>query len=227
MTRQLSARRVVVCTYDYTDQHGEILFRKLRYKPKDFSIEMPRERCRAERGGNWCPWEGKWTAQSGRMWGRDYHPHRPMTNVGWCLYRLPTVIAAAGEEMHWPEGEKDAEAIEQAGRVATTHWQGAGKATIEQARWLLKASRVIVWADADREHPEVGAHCARTRYRLLVKAGYPAERIQVVRARAGKDAYDHLQEYDLSEAVPVDRKKLADCAARYRPATARRLGYYR
>jgi hypothetical protein len=231
MTRQLKPRPgdVLVCTYDYTDQHGQVLFSKLRYKPKRFTIEMPRERCRSERGGNWCPWEIKrmQDGRAGNIYGRPTHPHRPMTDVGWCLYRLPDVIAAEGDVVHWPEGEKDVEAVERAGGVATTHWQGAGKATREQAHWLLGAAQVIIWADVDLEHPEVGAYCAAMRYRRLLAAGYPIRRIKIVRAAVGKDAYDHLQEYELDEAVPVDLDRLARHASQYQPATARRLGYYR
>jgi DNA primase len=55
------------------------------------------------------------------LWGRGKAPYT--------LYRLPRVAeaVAAGERVFLVEGEKDADALERAGAVATTAPGGAGK----------------------------------------------------------------------------------------------------
>ena len=67
------------------------------------------------------------------------------------LYRLPEVLRAvrAGKTVHITEGEKDADAIVEAGGVATCNPGGAGKWRDEYASPLAGAQSVKVWADKD------------------------------------------------------------------------------
>ena len=93
----------------------------------------------------------------------------------------------------------------------TSHHQGAGNATAQQARWLQCAGRVFIVADRDAP----GAYDAATRYDLLIEAGYKGE-IAIVRAREGKDAADHCDAGDYADQlVPVDMQRLEEAARRY------------
>lgn len=185
--------RELVTTYVYTDADGRAVFRVRRFRTDP----------------------AKW----GRPKLFDFqHPHprnflwRPgkPDNAGAYLYRLPEATGAL--IVHWAEGEKDADALRGAGVVATSHHGGAGHATVEQAQLLRRAGRVYIWADLDA----AGAYCGGRRAALLVAAGVPAERVAVVRARAGHDASDHLRAgYGPSEAVPVDLGAMTALASTY------------
>src|SRR4051794_8443513 len=69
----------IVATYDYTDEHGEVLFQAVRYQPKDFKQHRP---------------DGK----GGWIWD--------LKGVRRVLYRLREVLTA--DEVVIVEGEKDA-----------------------------------------------------------------------------------------------------------------------
>lgn len=242
--------REEVTRYRYEDHKGELLFWKVRYRldpakwngaEKDFAYSVPVGVCRRIHSGNPCNWQRKWESDNGRRWTASFHPHRPANADRW-LYRLPEALEAIrrGETIHWTEGEKDADAIRGAGGAAVSVHQGAAKATLDQARWLLRARKVIVWADKDWlpgpdgvAHPEVGAYDAALRHDLLVRAGYHADRIAIVRARGddaerpfAKDAADHVARYGLRRWVAVDRAALREVAREYTPAGERKLGYW-
>lgn len=102
------------------------------------------------------------------------------------LYRLPKVIEAAekGEIIYLVEGEKDVHAIEAAGGVATTAPMGAdnfGKVDVSP----LKGAHVIAIVDRD---------AAGQAWVLEVERRLTAyvSQLQLVEARDGKDAADHL-----------------------------------
>lgn len=196
-----------VCTYRYESPEGEALFGKQRWELLD-------------------PIAGL-RAKQFRYWDFRNRTHRKPIGADTYLYRLPEVLGAvrSGETVHWAEGEKDADALAAHGAVATSHHQGAGRVTTEQAAWLRGARRVVLWVDLDRGHWEVGAYDAVLRHNLLVDVGVPARRIRVVRARVGKDAYDHLERHPIERAVPVDKKRLARAARGYTPSSGRRAGY--
>lgn len=230
------------CRYPYLNPEGELLFEKVRYQldpakwngqVKDFGYSMPVRVCRKYNNGLKCGWERNWEIDNWRSWSLPFHPHMPPDAHRW-IYPLPAALEAIseGDTIHWVEGEKDADAIWKVGGAAVTVHQGACKATPEQARWLLGARRIWIWADKDwwassagPAHPEVGAYDAALRFNRLVRLGYPASRIRIVRARGSltgklrlKDAADHLEHYPLSKAVTVDREALAEIARRYVPA---------
>ena len=109
----------IVATYDYTDEHGGLLFQAVRYQPKSFKQRRPDGRA----------------AGCGSLEG-----------VRRVLYRLPEVLAA--DEVIVVEGEKDADRLRALGFVATTNPQGAGKWRPEYAE-ALAGKRVVVLPDND------------------------------------------------------------------------------
>lgn len=115
------------------------------------------------------------------------------------LYNLPKLREwiARGWVIHIVEGEKDAESMMRAGACVTTALGGAGNWR-EEYNDSLAGARTIIVADND----EVGrAHAAKVRLSLLPVAAST----EIVVARAGKDATDHLEAgYQLNEFLPLD-----------------------
>jgi 5S rRNA maturation endonuclease (ribonuclease M5) len=156
----------VVARYPYTDEHGEVLFTVERYEP---GFDGARKSF-AQRPAN-----GK--RGSGAMNG-----------VRRVLYRLPQVLAAAkaGQTVFVVEGEKDVEALERAGQVATCNPAGAGKwSSVADAAWALEGAQVVIVADKD----DAGLRHARD---VVDDLRDSAASIIVVEAEHGKDAADHL-----------------------------------
>src|SRR5690606_9725447 len=93
----------ISATYDYVDEGGELLFQVVRKRnPKAFLQRTP------DGAGGWI-WKTKGVRKP--------------------LFRLPKVLEAssAGKVVFVTEGEKDAEALERLGFVATTNPGGAEK----------------------------------------------------------------------------------------------------
>lgn len=114
-----------VAVYDYTDEHGELLYQVCRTADKQFPQR------RKDGSGNW-----KWR----------------LGDVRRVPYRLPKLIAAvsAGTTVYIAEGEKDVHAIERAGGIATTSPGGAGKWRDDYDEWFRGADIIII---ADRDGP--------------------------------------------------------------------------
>lgn len=112
--------RTIVATYDYCDEHGELLYQKLRYAPKGFA-----QRVKTPDG---------WAYKLG--------------DVRRVLYRLPAIVAAPGRAVFVVEGEKDADALTALGRIATCNDSGAGK-WADDLSLALAGRMVIVVADND------------------------------------------------------------------------------
>jgi putative DNA primase/helicase len=112
-------------------------------------------------------------------------------------YRLRAVIEAVkeGRTVYIVEGEKDVQALEAAGRVATCNAGGAGSWKPEYAQYF-KGAKVIVVADND----EPGIRHAKDVAAMLYSS---ASRIWIVLPRSGKDAADHLGEGMSVEAMEV------------------------
>lgn len=117
-------RPVIVATYPYTDEDGELLFEVVRYAPKGFRQRRP------DGSGGW-----DWKLGDVR---------RP-------LWRLPAVVDAVrdGTRVFVVEGERDVLALERQGEVATCNPGGAGKWRPEHTETLRGAAWVVVVADAD------------------------------------------------------------------------------
>lgn len=121
------------------------------------------------------------------------------------LYRLPRVIEAAktGTTVYLVEGEEDVHAIEAAGAVATTAPAGAtnfGKADVAP----LTGARIIAVVDND----EAGDKWAAA---VRQKVGPIAGELSFTRAKAGKDADDHLAHgHGLDELLPIEAAEDAE-----------------
>ena len=180
--------RKEVTKYIYTNKDGQYQFEKIRYE-LDFEIWKRKKdfRCftRSQVNPNLL---------------RPGAPERASV-----LYCLPDLLRSGHRStVHWTEGEKDTEALQAAGLVATTTHTGALKCSVQQALWVVRARpRVVaIWVDRDypevtgdpRSDPEVGAYGAAIRQSALIKAGFKG-RILFVEARGdqSKDAFDHLK----------------------------------
>lgn len=188
------SRRVVALS-DYVDESGTLLFQKVRYEPKGFSLRRPNGR-----GG----WESN------------------LEGTRRVLYRLPDVLAAIGDgrRIFVAEGEKDVEALVRAGEVATCNFEGASKSA-DRSKWrpeytemLSGADEVVVIADRD----EAGrAHAWAIARALTGEVG----NVVVKEAKFGKDAADHLAAgHSPEEFEVVDQAELATAAPRAEPASA-------
>jgi Protein of unknown function (DUF3987) len=122
--------RRIVREYDYTDEHGALLFQVVRYIPKDFRQRRP-----GETPGDW-------------IWSLD--------DVRRVLYRLQELIEAVGcgKTIFITEGEKDADNLVAIGFTATTNAGGSGKWLPEYSEQLRGADVVLVPHNDDtgRDH---------------------------------------------------------------------------
>jgi hypothetical protein len=172
-------RQRVIATYPYCDADGVIVYEVTRWYPKEFTVRTVDSLGRRRPG---------WPAVERRM-----------------LYRLPSVLAgiAAGDPIFLTEGEKDADALTEAGAIATTAPGGAA-ANGNQARWhpqytqALTGAHVVIVRDLDDEGRQHTVH-------LCEQLAPVAASVTVVAPAAGKDAADHLAAgYGLDAFVVVD-----------------------
>ena len=123
------SQKRIVATYPYTDANGELLFEAVRFHPKDFRQRVP-------------------DVNGGYKWS--------IKGVKRVIYNLPAVIDAieAGKPVFLVEGEKDADALNKRGLVATTVPMGAGKWSKDYNDYFNGAD-IIILPDNDvpgREH---------------------------------------------------------------------------
>jgi DNA primase len=109
----------IVATYDYTDEHGNLLYQAVRYQPKDFKQRRPDGR-------------GGWTWKKGTRQ---------------VLYRLPEVLEAPIVLV--VEGERDVETLREYGFVATTNAGGAKAPWAQPYTEALSGREVILIPDND------------------------------------------------------------------------------
>jgi energy-coupling factor transporter ATP-binding protein EcfA2/5S rRNA maturation endonuclease (ribonuclease M5) len=172
----------VEATYDYVDEDGGLLFQVVRESGKRFKQ-------RRQVSGSWV-----YNLDGARR----------------VLYRLPRVLDAVerGERVYLCEGEKDVEAIERAGGVATCNPGGAGKWRDEYTHALEGADVTIV-----HDRDDVGRKHARQVAQALTRS---ASSVRLVEALTGKDAADHLAAGHTLEdfrEVPVARSGAIDGAS--------------
>jgi DNA primase len=122
----------IVATYDYTDEHGNLLYQIVRHHPKDFRQRRP-DGC-----GGWI-----WRKGSRQV-----------------LYRLPEILEAA--IVFVVEGEKDVETLRSHGFVATTNAGGAKAPWLDDFTEALAGREVILIPDNDRPGIERTARIARS-----------------------------------------------------------------
>jgi 5S rRNA maturation endonuclease (ribonuclease M5) len=179
-TREEAPRRIVA-EYKYVDEHGELLFVKVRYEPKDFLVKRPDGR------GGWV-----WKIASARR----------------VLYRLPEVAAgiADGKTVFLVEGEKDSDRLAALGYVATCNFDGAakeGRRTKWQPRYgdMLQGANVVIIADKD----EAGEAHARAAHADLKGKAASVRIVESSVTRKGADISDHLDAgLGLDDLVPVE-----------------------
>lgn len=150
----------IAATYDYRDEQDALLFQVVRFTPKTFRQRRP--------DGN-----GGWT------WG--------LGDTRRVLYRLPQILAAKADcTIYVVEGERDVEALEAVGEVATCNPMGAGKWRPEYEDALAGAVVCIV-ADNDVEGRK---HARSVAWQLEISRRCR----KVVRARCPQhnDIADHL-----------------------------------
>ncbi|MDP9403844.1 MAG: AAA family ATPase [Actinomycetota bacterium] len=170
-------RSEIIATYDYLDAAGALVFQVVRKSPKGFYQRRP------DGKGGWanhlgpCK-DGCRTAKTPHAWLED--------SVERVLYNLPDVIAAVAADVtiYVVEGEKDANALAQAGEVATTNAGGAGKWDPAYAK-VLEGAEVVIVADQDAAGEK---HAAEVKASLVGVA----KKLTVVAPAVGKDAADHL-----------------------------------
>ena len=146
-------RRTISEAYGYTDDAGRLLYQVVRYEPKRFSLRRPAG------DGTWLP---------------------DLDGVRRVLYRLPTVISAveADRTVFITEGEKDADALERLGLVATTALGGAGRWETDYTE-ALRGADVVILPDNDqpgRDHARKVAralHGRAKRVRVVELPGLP------------------------------------------------------
>ena len=141
--------------YPYTDEGGNLLYEVVRFPGKKFRQRKP---------------NGDWNLNGTRR----------------VLYQLPEVLYGIeqGHTIYLCEGEKDADALREHGKVATCSPGGASNWRDEYASFLTDANVVIV---QDKDDPgRAYASAAKESLRGL------ARRVWIVQAKEGKDASDHL-----------------------------------
>lgn len=171
----------LVKTYDYVDEQGTLVYQVCRYEPKTFKQRKPD-------GDGW-----------------DYK----LGDVRRVLYRLPELLEgiAAGKPVWIPEGEKDVDALRERDVNATTNVGGAQAWKPEYTQLLVEHGVKVVVIVADRDGP--GIKRATKLAAELTAAG--VERVMVVQAKEGKDAYDHLAAgLEVSDFEPLNEEKKAD-----------------
>ena len=112
----------ITATYDYTDEHGNLLSQAVRWSPKGFS-----QRRRDGKGG--------WVSS--------------VKGVRRLPYRLPELLAAPPHApVFIPEGEKDADRLVGLGLAASCNPEGAGKWRSEYSQHF-EGRRVVILPDND------------------------------------------------------------------------------
>ena len=152
----------IVATYDYVDEHHNLIFQVVRFDPKDFRQRRPAE------GSKWI-WK--------------------VSGLPKLLYRLPETIeaVAAKRTVFILEGEKGVNAVVGIGRDATCSPGGAGKWLPEHSAEMAGVDAIIM-PDNDepgRRHAELVAKLLKgiaARIRVLPLPGIPH----------GGDAFDWI-----------------------------------
>jgi hypothetical protein len=120
-------RGPAIAIYDYTNEHGELLFQVCRTADKQFPQRRPDS-----------------TRKTGWNW--------KLGDVRRVLYRLPKIIEGIknGQPIFLVEGERDVQTLERHGLIATCNPGGAGSWRDEYSKHLADADVTIV---ADRDDP--------------------------------------------------------------------------
>ena len=115
---------------------------------------------------------------------------------------------AAGETIYVVEGETDVHSLQALGLTATCNPMGAGKWSKVNPSPLYGAGKVVIVADRDKRDAQ---HASDVWTSLKWHVGT----LEVVQARPGKDAADHIAAgLDVADFAPVDPVDAAPLAGR-------------
>lgn len=174
--------RQEVCRYQYQDDDGKVLFAKIRYQPKGFSVVHP----------------------NGAGWVSGIGDQRRV------LYRLPEVkrAIAEGRPVYVVEGEKDVDRLKREGVTATCNFDGAALPGV-RPKWRSEYSDQLAGADiiiiADRDQPGY-AHANAARDSLYGKAR-TVRMMQSAVDKPGSDVSDHLDAgHKLDDLLSMDNE---------------------
>lgn len=151
--------RTWIALYDYRNADGTLEYQVARAADKNFSQRRPDP----DNPGKW-----KWN----------------LTGTKRVPYRLPEVLASPDADVWVAEGEKDVQALEAMGLLATCNSGGAGKWQQEFARYFT-GRNIVIAPDHD---PPGHAHAIQV-YENLAPV---AASVRIVITPAGKDPADHL-----------------------------------
>ena len=159
-------KRKIVKTYDYKDLTNNLVFQVCRWEPKTFTQRrayseegvfingLNAGEYMRKNGGNWS----RYNRENYEKWGCTEKKSFPDIK-SMPLYHASQIKAAieGGQEIFYPEGEKDADRISDAGYPSTTNAGGSAKWREEYAD-QLKGAHVVLIADNDeagRNHVQV------------------------------------------------------------------------
>lgn len=112
-------KRVLIATYVYRDEYNNPLYRKLRFIPKNFSLQVYKN--------------GKWVSEKGGV-------NRSLA----VLYNLPEIISAS--TVFIVEGEKAANKLTEWGLVGTCSFDGASiykKNATANPKWQVRYNKYL------------------------------------------------------------------------------------
>jgi len=162
-----AAPRREVVAYDYQDELGHVLFQTVRFDPKDFRQRRP-------------------SGTGGWIWN--------LSGVRLVLYRFPELLKRATDTVFICEGEKDVQALEALGSLATCNPMGAGKWRNQYGE-TLRGRSVVIIPDADPATDENGKpHYKGQKHAAAVAASLLQHgcEVRIVELPRGKDATDWL-----------------------------------
>lgn len=172
--------------YDYTDEHGELLYQVMRV-PKPGGKKTFRQR------------RPDTTTRTGWAWN--------LKGVRRVPYRLPETLEAiqTGKTVWICEGERDVHTLETLGHTATCNSGGANKWDPEFCDWFADGARVIIIADADQP----GREHARKIYHQMQEVG--ANVTLTEPAEGCKDITDHLNAgLPIGDLLVIDQPPVPD-----------------
>ena len=141
-----------VAEYNYVDEFGEVLYQVCRKEePKGFLQRRPHD----DGGWVWALSEGEYAKHPKGDWKLvkgdtpSEYKRENFEEVRRVLYRLPELLETdLKETIYIVEGEKDADALNKLGLVATTNAGGSGKWRQEYNEYL-KDRPVVILPDKD------------------------------------------------------------------------------
>lgn len=176
----------VIATYDYRNEHGELLFEKIRKEGKKFFLRR--------RGA-----DGNWIYKQATA-GLKTIP----------LYRLPELIKGVenGSTICITEGEKDADALSRLGFVATCNFDGAGKWRACYNAFLARGT-VVIFEDNDEPGRQHGERIGRA----LLPVARSVRVVRFTGAADKSDVSDHLAAFGTDDEKKAAVEALIEGAA--------------